>query len=236
MIQTVAETGSTNADLIARLTAGEHVPEGHWLVADRQTAGRGRQGRTWFDGYGNFMGSTVAHPKPQDPPAHSLSLVAGLALYEALAAQIAEPSTLMLKWPNDVLLRGAKLCGILLERAGEAVVIGMGVNLAVAPQLPDRETITLADLGPAPDRDAFAEALASALDRELDRWRTYGMGPLLRRWHAVGTPEGTKLSVHEPNGDTVEGQFAGLDPQGTLQLRLDNGTVRAIHAGDVMLA
>lgn len=236
MIQTVAETGSTNADLIARLTAGEHVPEGYWLVADRQTAGRGRQGRTWFDGFGNFMGSTVVHPTLQGPPAHSLSLVAGLALYEALAARITDPSALMLKWPNDVLLRGAKLCGILLERAGDAVVIGMGVNLAVAPQFPDRETIALSDLGPAPDRDAFADLLAAALDRELERWRTYGLAPLIRRWHMVGTPEGTRLSVHESSGAMIEGLFAGLDPQGTLQLRLDNGTVRAIHAGDVMLA
>ena len=236
MIRTVAETGSTNADLIARLTGGEHVPEGHWLVADRQTAGRGRQGRTWFDGSGNFMGSTVVHPAPQDPPTHSLSLVAGLALYEALTGLVADPSALMLKWPNDVLLRGAKLCGILLERAGDAVIIGIGVNLAAAPDLPDRETVALADFGPAPDRDMFAAALAGALDRELERWRSFGLAPLLRRWLAVGTPHGTALCVHEPDGGRISGLFAGLDAEGTLQLRLDDGAIRAIHAGDVMLA
>lgn len=236
MIQTVSETGSTNADLIARLIAGEHVHEGHWLVADRQTAGRGRQGRTWFDGFGNFMGSTAVHPGPQDPPAHSLSLVAGLALYGVLAERVADPSQLMLKWPNDVLLRGAKLCGILLERAQNAVIVGIGVNLAVAPELADRATIALSDVGPAPDRDVFAKALAGALDRELDRWRIYGLEPLIRRWHLVGTPVGTRLSVHEPDGARIEGQFAGLDLHGTLQLRLDDGSIRAIHAGDVMLA
>ena len=236
MIETVAETGSTNADLLQRLAAGERVGEGDWLVADRQSAGRGRQGRDWFDGSGNFMGSTVVRTGPQDPPAHSLSLVAGLAVYESVQPYCPTPSTLMLKWPNDVLLGAAKLCGILLERAQDAVVIGIGVNLASAPIVPDRETIALSTVGPAPDRDSFAQALAATLDRELERWRTFGLDPLLRRWQAVGTPVGTSLRVHEPDGSTIGGQFAGLDPHGTLLLRLEDGAVRAIHAGDVLLA
>lgn len=236
MIRKVAETGSTNADLIARLGAGERVPEGEWLVADRQTAGRGRQGRTWFDGHGNFMGSTVVLPGTGDPAPHTLALVAGLAVYEAVQPLCPNPAALMLKWPNDVLLGEAKLCGILLERAGYSVVIGIGVNLAAAPDLPDRKTIALSALGPAPDRDAFASVLAVSLDRELERWRTYGLAPLIRRWLTVGTPEGTPLSVHEPDGNVVQGRFAGLDDAGTLRLRLEDGAVRAIHAGDVMLA
>lgn len=236
MIRTVAETGSTNADLIARLGASELVPEGEWLVADRQNAGRGRQGRTWFDGHGNFMGSTVVHPGAGDPPAHTLALVAGLAVYEAVQPLCPNPSALMLKWPNDLLLGEAKLCGILLERAGDAVVIGIGVNLAAAPDLPDRKTVALSAFGPAPDRDAFASALEVSLDRELERWRMYGLAPIIRRWLAAGTPEGTQLSVHEPDGNVVQGRFAGLDAAGTLQLRLEDGAVRAIHAGDVMLA
>lgn len=236
MIRTVAETGSTNADLVARLGAGEPVPEGDWLVADRQTAGRGRQGRAWFDGHGNFMGSTVVHPGAGDPPAHTLALVAGLAVHEAVQHVCTNPSALMLKWPNDVLLGGAKLCGILLERAAEAVVIGIGVNLAAAPDVPDRKTVALSALGPAPDRDAFAATLAASLDRELERWRCYGLEPVIRRWLAVGTPEGTALSVHEPDGGLVQGRFAGLDGDGAMRLRLEDGAVRGIHAGDVMLA
>jgi BirA family biotin operon repressor/biotin-[acetyl-CoA-carboxylase] ligase len=236
LIRTVAETGSTNADLLARLGAGERLPEGDWLVADRQSAGRGRQGRQWFDGHGNFMGSTVVHPAVGDPPAHTLALVAGLAVYEAVQPLSSNPGDLMLKWPNDVLLGGAKLCGILLERAGQAVVIGIGVNLAAAPEVPGRETVALSSLGPAPDRDAFAETLAASLDRELERWRSFGLGPIIRRWLAVGTPEGTPLAVHEPDGTVAHGRFAGLDSDGTLRLRLEDGAVRAIHAGDVMLA
>lgn len=236
MIRTVAETGSTNADLIARVGAGERVPEGEWLVADRQTAGRGRLGRIWFDGHGNFMGSTVVHPGAGDPAPHTLALVAGLAVYEAVQPLCSNPASLMLKWPNDLLLGDAKLCGILLERAGDAVVIGIGVNLAAAPALPDRKTVALSSFGPAPDRDAFAATLAASLDRELERWRSYGLAPLIRRWLSVGTPDGTPLSVHEPDGNVVQGRFAGLDNEGTLRLRLEDGAVRVIHAGDVMLA
>lgn len=235
MIETVAETGSTNADLAARLRAGERVAEGDWLVADRQMAGRGRQGRPWSGGAGNFMGSTVVRPGAGDPPAHTLTLAVALALYETVLPLLADPRTLAIKWPNDLLLRGAKLSGILLEREGDAVVIGIGVNLAQAPDLPDRPTVALAKFGPKPDRDAFALALAGAFDREIERWRTFGTEPLIRRWLAAAHPVGTPLKVHDAGGAVVNGAFEGLAPDASLLLRLEDGTRRAIHAGDVTL-
>ncbi|MEZ5682360.1 MAG: biotin--[acetyl-CoA-carboxylase] ligase [Erythrobacter sp.] len=236
MIRTLVETGSTNSDLAAQLRAGEAVREGDWLVADRQVAGRGRQGRTWFDGSGNFMGSSVVHLGPRDPAPATLALVAGLAAYEAVVTLLAEPQALQLKWPNDVILGGAKLAGILLEREGDAIIVGMGVNLARAPDLPDRRTIALASLGPAPDRDTFAASLASAFDLELERWRNYGVEPLVRRWECIAHPQGTPLTVSPPGEGNVEGTFAGLAADGSLMLRLADGSTRAIHAGDVMLA
>ena len=160
MIEFVASTGSTNADLAARLSAHERVAEGDWLVADRQIAGKGRQGRSWFDGAGNFMGSTVVFPAPTDPAAGTLALIAGLAVVEVVSPLVPPPHFPQLKWPNDVLIAGAKLCGVLLERIGDAVIVGIGVNLAAAPQIDGRETITLAAFGPAPDRDTFAAELA----------------------------------------------------------------------------
>jgi BirA family biotin operon repressor/biotin-[acetyl-CoA-carboxylase] ligase len=236
LIRTVAETGSTNADLAAAVRAGGRVSEGEWLVADRQTSGRGRQGRAWFDGTGNFMGSTVVRPGPHDPRAPTLALMAGVALYEAVAPLLADPSTLSLKWPNDLLICRAKLAGILLEREDQAVIVGIGVNLAAAPHVEGRETIALSALGPAPSRDDFAVALAREFDRELERWRAVGVEPLLRRWKAVAHREGTSLSVHEPDGTTVTGTYCGLSPDGLLLLRLEDGTTRPIHAGDVSLA
>ncbi|WP_120715646.1 biotin--[acetyl-CoA-carboxylase] ligase [Tsuneonella amylolytica] len=236
MITTVAETGSTNADLLAALRAGERVSEGDWLVADRQIAGRGRQGRAWSDGAGNFMGSTVVRRGPHDPPPHTLALLAGLALYETVAPLLADPAALSLKWPNDLLIGRAKMAGILLEGEGDAVVVGIGVNLASAPDVPGRETLALSSLGPAPGRDGFASALAAAFDRELERWRSVGIEPLLRRWQLAAHPAGTPLTVHEPAGGEARGRFVGLDATGSLMLRLEDGTIRTIHAGDVFLA
>lgn len=235
MIDTVARTGSTNADLIARLRAGEHVPEGSWLVADRQDAGRGRRGREWFDGLGNFMGSTVVHRHPGDPAAPTLALLAGLALHGVLAPLVPPPHRAELKWPNDVLIGGAKLAGILLEGEGQAVVVGIGVNLAAAPDLPDRATIALSAFGPVPDRDAFAHALARQFVIELERWRTVGIEPLIRRWQAAAHPQGTPLLVGEPGEQPLAGQFAGLTADGALQLVLADGTRRVFHAGEVRL-
>lgn len=236
LIHTVPATGSTNADLAARLQAGDLLSEGDWLVADRQTAGKGRQGRAWFDGLGNFMGSTVVRPAHGDPSTATLALLAGLALTEAVGPLIPPPHRAELKWPNDLMIAGAKLSGILLERVGDAVVVGIGVNLAAAPELPDRATIALAQFGPVPDRDAFAASLARCFDRELERWRTVGLAPLVSRWLANGHPRGTALLVGEPGETPLAGTFAGLTDDGALQLRHADGTTRVIHAGEVRLA
>ena len=235
MIQTVPSTGSTNADLAARLTGHERVTEGDWLVADRQTAGKGRQGRAWFDGAGNFMGSTVVRPAPCDPAPGTLALVAGLAVLEAAAPFVPPPHLPQLKWPNDVLIGGAKLCGVLLERVNDVVVIGIGVNLAAAPAVAGRATIALAQFGPAPDRDTFAAALARQFDLELERWRSFGLEPLLRRWQAAAHPLGTPLLLGEPGETPLAGTFAGLAADGALQLRLADGTTRTVHAGEIRL-
>jgi BirA family biotin operon repressor/biotin-[acetyl-CoA-carboxylase] ligase len=259
LIHVVRETGSTSADLAARLRAGEFVAEGDRLVADRQTAGRGRQGREWAGGSGNFMGSTVVYRRFGDPEPATLALAAGLAVYEAVKSVVpAEAGTagsqtehsideaggpgsgpgrrLMLKWPNDVVVGAAKLAGILLEREGEAVLVGIGVNLALAPQLPDRETVSLADLGRLPDRDAFAAALARLFDLEIERWRNFGMGPIVQRWLAAAHPLGTPLRAGEPGDMPLTGTFAGLTEGGALQLHLADGSTTTIHAGEVHFA
>lgn len=236
MITVVPRTGSTNADLLAMTGGGEPWTEGHWLVADRQEAGRGRMGRAWSDGVGNFMGSTLVRPGPHDPPPFSLALMAGLALFEAVAAPLrAQALRASLKWPNDLLVNGAKLAGILLESQGDAVIVGIGVNLASAPVLADRATVSLTDLGVAIERDAFAGALDEAFAIELQRWRMGGLAPMLRRWHSAAHPVGTGLKVQPPGEEALEGTFAGLTPEGNLRLTLADGSTRTIHAGDVFL-
>lgn len=233
LIETVQETGSTSVDLAARLNAGDNLPEGSWLVADRQTAGRGRLGRSWIDGAGNFMGSTVVHLRHGDPSPDTLALVAGLALHAVISPLV---DSAILKWPNDVLVGGAKLAGILLERVDDAVIAGIGVNLVQAPELADRRTVALADLGVGIERNAFAAEIARQFGEDLHRWRSYGLAPIVRRWEAAGHPVGTALSVDEPDGTRLAGQFAGLTEGGALQLRLADGSLRVMHAGEVRIA
>ncbi|MBO6608260.1 biotin--[acetyl-CoA-carboxylase] ligase [Altererythrobacter sp.] len=235
MIRFVDETGSTNADLLSQLSAGEPLREGDWLVARRQVSGRGRQGREWFDGAGNFMGSTIVRPASGDPAPHTLALMSGLAVYEALLPHCPDPSALMLKWPNDILLGGAKLVGILLESSSGAVVVGIGVNLRAAPDLPDRQTVALSKITNPPSLENFADRLAASFDTELERWRNHGLGLLLRRWQAAAHPLGSPLTVHDPSGEKPSGTFAGLDVNGSLLLRDSNGKTRTVHAGDVDL-
>lgn len=233
-IETLAETGSTNTDLLVRLRNKEPLLEGYWLLADRQIAGRGRQGRKWSGGTGNFMGSTIVHLHGQEPAASTLALVAGLAVYEALLPRIMIPAQLILKWPNDLLLAGEKLAGILLEREADTVIVGIGVNLADAPDVPGRKVVALSRFGPAPDRDDFARSLATSFETELSRWREQGLGQLLARWSAAAHPEGTRLSVNGRDG-VLAGTFAGLADDGALKLQMENRAIRLIHAGDVHL-
>jgi BirA family transcriptional regulator, biotin operon repressor / biotin---[acetyl-CoA-carboxylase] ligase len=232
----VEETGSTNADLAAALRAGERVAEGEWLIARRQTAGRGRQGREWFDGAGNFMGSCVVHLSAKGPPPASLSFVAALAVRDAAAETLASSDLLALKWPNDVLLDGGKLSGILLEMVRETVVVGVGVNLAKAPQLPDRKTAALADWGEPPALEVFAASLAGHFASRLAGWRSLGLGAILQAFlngsiHA----QGSAVTVHDADGSRLSGTFAGLEESdGGLRLRLADGTERVIRAGDLI--
>lgn len=225
----VERTGSTNSDLLASADA----VEGEWLVATVQDGGRGRQGRSWTSPTGNFHGSTVVDLRPGDPVPASLALAAGVALIRAVEA--AAPATgLMLKWPNDLLLGPGKLGGILLERTGDRVVAGFGVNLASAPELPDRPAAALSSVALV-SPEAFAPLLAAAFDRELERWRSDLPG-LIGLWLESAHPVGTALSVHASAEEMVSGSFAGLEPDGALRLRLAGGEVRIIRAADVTLA
>ena len=167
-----------------------------------------------------------------DPPAQSLSLAAGLALAETIDAAV-PAQALMLKWPNDVMLRGKKLAGILLERSGDRVVVGFGVNLASAPALPDRSS---SSLGGAIGPQAFAPLLAANFARLLGLWRHNEPRLIAQAWLARAHPVGTRLTVHGGTGATVSGSFEGLEHDGALRLRLDDGSFEVVRAGDVATA
>ncbi len=210
--------------------AREGAAEGLWLRAERQTGGRGRQGREWHSPEGNLYASTLVRLVPGDPPAATLALVAAVALQEVISAY-APVHQVLIKWPNDLLVEGEKLSGILLERAGDAVVIGIGVNLASRPEALDRPVTGLAKLiGTAPQPATFLDILAESFARWLARWRGEGLAPVRAKWLAAAHPIGTALATA-----SGEGLFEGLDETGALRLRLADGTSRVIHAGDVFL-
>ncbi|WP_201296449.1 biotin--[acetyl-CoA-carboxylase] ligase [Sphingomonas sp. AX6] len=146
-----------------------------------------------------------------------------------------EGDCLSIKWPNDLLIDGAKLTGILLERSGDAVVIGMGVNLAHHPETLDRPTTSLAAHGIAVQPAPFLDTLAEIFARWLSRWRSEGLVPIRARWIERAHPRGTALSARTGDGGVVDGLFDGLDEQGALILRLADGTRHVMHAGDVFL-
>jgi BirA family biotin operon repressor/biotin-[acetyl-CoA-carboxylase] ligase len=166
--------------------------------------------------------------RPQDPPAPTLALVAAVALHEAVSVYAPE---VRIKWPNDLTADTAKLAGILLEREGEAVVVGFGVNLAEHPRFVERPATSIAELsGAAPEPEALLAVLVESFARWLGRWRSEGVDPVRRHWLQAAHPVGMALVTSEGAG-----LFDGLDETGALRLRLPDGTVRVIHAGDVFL-
>jgi BirA family transcriptional regulator, biotin operon repressor / biotin---[acetyl-CoA-carboxylase] ligase len=215
--------------------AAEGQEEGLWIRAQRQTAGRGRMGRDWASPPGNLYTSTLVRLRPSDPPAATLGFVTAIALDKVLS--IYAPNMVFhIKWPNDVMAAGAKLSGILLERAGDAIVVGIGVNLASHPNFKDRLTTSLTAItGTTPDPAIFLEYLAEAFAHSVALWRSEGLAPILAQWQAHAHPVGAALKVNLPDGERLDGLYEGLNADGALRLRLADGAVRVIHAGDVFL-
>ncbi|HVF93075.1 MAG TPA: biotin--[acetyl-CoA-carboxylase] ligase, partial [Sphingomonas sp.] len=187
---------------------------------------------------GNLYASTLVRLRPADPHAATLALVAAVAIEEVVRLLLPtrhDGGRLRLKWPNDLLIDDAKVSGILLERADDAVVIGFGVNIAYHPDLPDRPTASLAEHGVAITPADFASRLAEMFAAWLHHWRGEGLAPVRTRWLERAHPPGTELTARLPDGTATDGVFDGLDADGALILRLADGSRRVIHAGDVFL-
>ncbi len=217
-LEVVAEIPSTSTALLARARAGNF--EEAALLALRQTQGHGSHGRHWLGAEGNLALSLLLRCQTPLALAGQWSLLAGLATLEALATP-----GLQLKWPNDILRNGAKLAGILVEsQAGQGgsadfLVIGIGVNLAFAPTLPDRATASLdGALSPIPT--------ARAIIARIEAWRAisaqHGFAPIREAWLAHAHPTGTPLTITTPSGP-VRGTFAGLTESGALRLETASG-------------
>lgn len=228
----LAGCGSTNDWM--RAHAGD-LPDGTWVRADRQDSGRGRHGRPWVSQPGNLFATVLRRPRPGEGRPHELGFVAALALREALAS-FAPRARLSLKWPNDLMLGGAKCAGILLETVPEGAIAGFGVNLVAAPAGTGRRVTALADhmAAPPPAPAAALAALASAFEAWRTRWRDEGFAAIRAAWLARATPVGWAASVRI-GADERHGRFAGLAEDGAMLLERD-GRIETIHAGDVLAA
>ncbi len=227
-ITELAEVGSTNDWLLERADSTDEC----WVRADIQTGGRGRRGRVWVSQPGNLFASVLVRHQPGEGPQQQLSFVAAVALHRALAQWVLS-DRLALKWPNDLLLDGSKVSGILLEAQGPATIIGFGVNLATHPAESERPAISLAAAGvAAPDASTFCSALAASFAAARSEWRGHGFGAIRSSWLARASGLGHRIEARLGR-ETLVGQFEDLADDGALLLRLDDRTLRAVHAGEV---
>ncbi|WP_199542775.1 biotin--[acetyl-CoA-carboxylase] ligase [Paraburkholderia kururiensis] len=259
-LEIVEETGSTNADLMARLKAlprdAGALARPIVRVAYLQTAGRGRRGRPWYAEPGNALLFSIAcvMPRPLEGLA-GLSLAIGVALVDGLRSlPVAGPGQIALKWPNDVLLEGDKLAGILIETAWStedesAVVIGIGTNVKGADELAAKVGELNAG-APAQARGAAPTALAralpnanltdtlaaelNALEPALQRFAASGFAPFQPRWNACHAYAGREVMLIEQGVEVARGVATGVDERGQLLLDTPTGR-RAIATGDVSL-
>ncbi len=233
------EIDSTNAEARRLAEAGETGPR--WIVARRQTAGRGRRGRHWSSEPGNLAATLLITTSQSASEAAQATFVAALAVADLLDVFVS-PALVAIKWPNDVLLDGTKVSGILIESGphpdgGLWLAVGIGVNLAHAPTDTERGAAALADrlradMSFAPPVEAAAEILAETFAVWWGRWRTLGFEPILEAWTSRLTGLNGPCTARLEH-ETLEGVAEGVEADGALRLRLADGSRRAISAGDV---
>lgn len=231
------ETLASTSDLcVVRARAGEAA--GLAVLAAAQTAGRGSRGRQWVAPVGNLNLSVVLRPGTPAVEAGLFALLAGLAAAEAVQGFLSAATQVTLKWPNDILVGGAKLGGILIDAAPLAgvldwLVIGIGVNLETAPAVAGRVTTTLGGHGGSATADMAAAAVLDRMAHWLAMFRDNGAVAVRAAWLARAHPLGAALAVRAGD-ETRQGEFAGLSPTGALLLRRGGG-IETINTGEVLL-
>lgn len=235
-IEAYDEIDSTNAEARRRAEAGEGGPL--WITAAVQTAGRGRRGRAWSTQRGNLAATLLMTIDLPPVEAAQVSFVAALAACD-LADTCLGAGAARLKWPNDVLVHGRKAVGILVESGSRPdgrlwLAVGIGVNLAHAPQDVERPAAALADhmSSPPPQPLDALEVLAARFEAWRRLWATQGFAPVAGGWTDRAHGLGERCEARLPSR-TLSGVAEGLDLDGALRLRLDDGSLERITAGDV---
>lgn len=210
------------------------------ICARAQTGGVGRHGRNWSSPPGNLYWTVLLDDPADIPRDAGLAFAAGLAIIDALAALGIPPDRLRLKWPNDVLLDGRKIAGLLVEAsltgAQARIIVGIGINVATSPAEAAYPATSLADAGPLPALDTVRDVLTDAFLRRRSQWHRTGLPPLrdeaADRLHGVGAP--ATVALDRDRTDLLHGINEGLAPSGALRLRTADGSLHTLLAGDVL--
>ena len=255
-VEVLTSTGSTNADLLARAAAG--APEGVVLAAEEQTAGRGRMGRSWLSPpRAALTFSLLVRPDTVSPARRGwLPLLAGVSVASAVRAATGVDARL--KWPNDVLAGPAKLGGILAEAVGDAVVVGIGLNVSTEPgelpppgptpggALPATSLRVLAAAGQAApgqgagsgDRERLLTEILAVFEHWYQAWRQAAGDPdrcgLRAEYTRLCATIGLQVRVERPGSQLLSGLAVGVDPDGRLLVRVSSGAEVPVAAGDVV--
>jgi BirA family biotin operon repressor/biotin-[acetyl-CoA-carboxylase] ligase len=224
--------GSTNDE--ARRLAVEGATHGTVVHADEQKSGRGRLSRTWHSPPGNLYMSVLLRLPVEPVRLAELSFVAAVSVADAVTALLPPRAKVAVKWPNDVLVDGGKIAGILLEGVDGTTILGIGLNVLRAPASVGYKTATLVGCGGIATVDGARDLLLQHLGQYLALWLQQGFAPIRAAWLARGHPVGTPLRA-TLHGQPIEGRFAGLGSDGALLLDTDAGRQRIV-AGDVMPA
>jgi BirA family biotin operon repressor/biotin-[acetyl-CoA-carboxylase] ligase len=247
----LGETASTNAHAMELLKGGAAVPHLSLVWARRQTEGRGRGGRVWQSAEGNVFLSMILRPQPDWGDLNQLPLVTSVAIRAAIRLRVPSSRSVSVKWPNDILIDGAKVSGTLIEShrliprtqgrrwSAEALVVGIGVNVEHHPTEGLLYPATsLQAAGATVDRDQVIRDLVQAVTDALELWRRAGFAPIrdayLKGAHGLRERITVRTSL-DPN-ETLSGVFEGIDENGALLLRLPDGSVRPLVVGDVFFS
>jgi BirA family biotin operon repressor/biotin-[acetyl-CoA-carboxylase] ligase len=224
--------GSTNDE--ARRLAQEGAPHGTVVHADEQTAGRGRMAHAWFSPPGNLYVSILLRTGQPANRTAELSFLAALAVADTVEALLPRQTQAMLKWPNDVLVGGAKIAGILLEQVDDATIMGIGLNVLEAPANVAYKTTTIVANNGIASVDGARDILLERLGQHLALWQADGFAPIREQWLGRTYPVGAAIRTNS-GGEPVAGHFAGLDVDGALLLDTPQGRQRIV-AGEVVAA
>jgi BirA family transcriptional regulator, biotin operon repressor / biotin---[acetyl-CoA-carboxylase] ligase len=222
--------GSTNDE--ARRLAQEGAPHGTVVHADEQTSGRGRLAHTWFSPPGNLYLSILLRTGQPASRTSELSFLAAIAVADTVETLLPRQIRAMLKWPNDVLVNGAKIAGILVEQVDQAIIMGIGLNVLEAPSNTAYKTTTIVANGGIASVDGARDILLGRLAVHLADWQAAGFAAIREQWLTRSYPIGAAIRANV-GGQAVSGHFAGLDQDGALLLDTPQGRQRIV-AGEIV--